>query len=168
MRLATEPSHQLKQLKGEEIREERDHLLVFSVADCRMALDVANILEVQVDVDAKKLRKPRGPITHSVPFRGFVIPGIAAKRAFGVEAETGRQMVVLDVEDQPVALLVDRLVGLYEMEPEGLLGLPLWLKRCSESPVQAAFEETGGALVLVLDGDRLFTREDADVLKSYG
>jgi len=163
-----ESSFQLKQLKDEEIREERDHLLVFSVGDCRMALDVNMILEVQVDVDAKELSEPEGPVSHSIPFRGFTIPGIAPQRAFGVQAETCRQMVILDIEDQPVALLIDRLVGLYEVEPEGLMLLPLWLKRCSGTPIQAAFEETGGALVLVLDGKQLFRREDVDILKSFG
>jgi len=162
------PSQQLDIMQGVMLHQEWDHLLVFTVADCSFALDVRGIIEVQVDVDARQLYEPVGPVTHSVPFRGFIIAGVSSERAFGVKCSMGNQMVVLDLEEQPVGLLVDRIVGLYEAGPAGVMRLPAWLQGCSQTPAVVAFQDSHGSLVLVLDGTRLFSRAEVDVLKSFG
>ena len=76
-------------------------------------------------------------------------------------------MIVLDVEEQPVALLVDKVQNLIEVDSDDFLDLPGWLHRCCESPVVGAVEGEDGELILVLATD-LFDREEIEILKEYG
>lgn len=150
----------------EDLRME--HYLTFRAGDNEYALSVWHVLEVLPDVTVKTLKKKKGAASFSVPFRGLSIPGVDANHIFGGEKCAWTQAVVLDVEEQPVALMIERVTGLLEVPPGTALSLPNWLKRHSGPWVSGILEREEGHLILLLDGAQLFKAGEIRQLKAFG
>jgi purine-binding chemotaxis protein CheW len=125
-------------------------VVVFRLGGDAYALDVARVREIVAYRAPRSL--PASEPWHAgvVPLRDEIVPVWELSLRLGVEPrpqEEGRVLVVVDAAE-PVALVVDAVVGIRELARDSLDPLPRW-------PEAAGIAEVDGMLVVVLDADRL-------------
>ena len=135
---------------------ERRRLLVLEVGGHRAGVPLANVREIMRPLPLAPLAgAPRFVLGLSV-IRGASVPvvDLGALLADGARAEGFGRFATLDVEGRAVALAVARVLGVAELEPGALSGMPPLLSHAAGEAVEALGLHDAG-LLLVLRAARL-------------
>jgi chemotaxis signal transduction protein len=125
-------------------------VVVFRLGGDAYALDVARVREIVAYRPPRSLPASEPWHVGVVSLRDEIVAVWDLSRRLGVEPrlpDAGRVLVVVDAAE-PVALVVDAVVGIRELARDSLEPLPRW-------PEAAGIADLEGTLVVVLDADRL-------------
>ncbi len=143
--------------------------LVFSVAEEKYAVEVVRVEEV---IEAYGITPvPRTPsyLLGIINLRGRIVPVLCVRRRFGFEAAvttTDTRLVVLQVRlgEELVSLgaVLDAVHGVVDISPSAIEKRPALGNSGDQHIAVTSIAKLENELLLVLDADRLLTREYLD------
>lgn len=125
------------------------------VGDTRCAIPLARVIEIALRVRTTPLPGVGAPVTGYVGYRGEAIPAVDLRHRLGAPApdRIDDHLVIARTARRPVALIVDRVVGVREVDPAAATPPP---KSAIAVAGLLALEDD---LLLVADLDRVLSLE---------
>lgn len=131
-------------------------ILELRLGDERYAVPLARVIEVAPRVALTELPGVASPIAGCIDYRGTPIPVIDLRARLERPARPGSltdHLVIARTDRRPVALLVDRAVGVAAIDPDAVAAAP------ESARVVGGVVRLEGGLLLVVDLDELLDLE---------
>ncbi len=116
----------LKEIREEESSEKR--LITFRMNDELIGVDITNVVKITMDMDITPVPKTKDYILGVMNLRGNIIPVVTLKKMLGLpegENPTRNTIIVVETEFGNVGLLVDKVEGALNVNPEDVQPPPM-------------------------------------------
>ncbi|CUH93702.1 chemotaxis protein CheW [Herbinix luporum] len=142
-------------------------LAVFLVDGEEYGLDIANINTVEKDFNIEYLPDSPKNVKGKIYLRGDEIPVYSLRSKFGIpekERDKDTRLLISSVKGMPIALEVDKVNGIMDIETTDVFDLPQVIKNNNTSYIKY-IAKSGGNLILLLDSDMLLDNEEINLLE---
>jgi purine-binding chemotaxis protein CheW len=126
------------------------------VGDARCAIPLARVIEIALRVRLTPLPGVNAPVSGYLGYRGAAIPAVDLRQRLGAPAAVRMEdhLVIARAARRPVALVVDRVVGVREIDAAAAVPPP------ASSIAVAGLLAVAGGLLLIADLDRVLSLEE--------
>jgi purine-binding chemotaxis protein CheW len=138
----------------ESIHIPKDQIVVFTLDEQLYALPLIAVIKVIHAIEIRHLPKAPEIITGIINVRGRIIPVVDIRKRFGMiihEIDLNDRLIIADTGKREVAILVDSVTGIIDLEPEQLK-LAKNSEPFAEHISGVAKTEEGMILIYDLDG----------------
>lgn len=145
------------------------HYLVFSLDDQSYALCIEAVDRVLRSVQLTRVPEAPEILVGLLNLRGTIVPVLDIRRRFNLpprELSIEDRMIVCETSSRPIAVIVDRVDGVFEFGEEGMLEGGKILPNMEERVEGVGI--TRNHTVLIYDIDRLFSLDDIRSLNIDG
>lgn len=107
----------------ESIHTSTDQIVVFTLDEQLFALPLIAVVKVIHAIEIRHLPKAPEIITGIINVRGRIIPVVDIRKRLGMltrEIDLNDRLIIADTEKREVAILVDSVTGIIDLEPRQL------------------------------------------------
>lgn len=140
---------------------------VFRLNEEDYGLDITQVNTVEKDINVIKIANSPKNIKGKINLRGEEIPVISLRRKFGFQdkdPDKDTRYLITYVDGRYIALEVDQVKGIKDIEQSDIFDVPQVLKSVNTSYLKY-IAKVDGDLILLLDSDRLLDIEEVKALE---
>ncbi len=141
--------------------------VVFKLGTEYYGVDIAAVVGIENSLNIIRVPNSAAHIKGIINLRGDVIPVYDLKCKFNMESKgtDGTNMVIVRIGDVSVALDVDQVEKIDNLEPSNVVEMPSLIKN-SETRYFDRVANVSGKLIVLLDIDCLLTEEERDAVRN--
>lgn len=141
--------------------------VVFRLGEQEFGVDINLVQSIEKQVDVVPVPNSMRYISGIVNLRGEVIPVMCLKEKFNMEDRTkGNNTVIVNLPDMKIALEVDEVIEIGELDPEKISPMPN-LAKSDETEYLDRVASIDNKLVILLDINKILSEEEAEGIKEF-
>lgn len=140
---------------------------VFQLNGEEYGLDITQINTIEKDLDIVNVPNLPENVIGKAKLRGNDIPVYSLRKKFGLpdkEPDTGTRYLITDTGDRQVALEVDLVKGIKDIDQSDIFDVPEVVKSSSTSYLKS-IADTDGDLILIIDNNLLLDDDEIKALE---
>jgi purine-binding chemotaxis protein CheW len=168
-RLPTEQAIERGMEKGSLEKKEERQILIFTVANEELALDISCVREVLRPQKTYPIPKTPDFIEGVIHLRGYIIALIdLRKRLIGkpMEEEPNKRIIVCRVNKSVVGLTVNSLREIITLSQQDILPTPEVVSMHTEADVILGIAKVGERIIPILDLEQILTKKEVTELSA--
>jgi purine-binding chemotaxis protein CheW len=141
---------------------------VFQLNGEEYGLDISNVKTIEKDMTIKKMANAPSNVKGKISLRGNEVPVYNLRRKFGFEdkkPDKFTRFLLSSSEGIDIAIEVDRVKGILDLEVSDLFDVPQIIK-CSSTSYIKAIAKADEGIIYILNSDFLLDNEERESLKS--
>ena len=143
--------------------------VVFTLGGQEFGVDINLVQSIERQVDVVPVPNSMKYISGIVNLRGEVIPVMSLKKKFSMDdsADTkGNNTVIVNLPDMKIALEVDEVLEIGELNAEKIVDMPRLAKN-EETEYLDRVASVDGNLVILLDINKILSEDEAKGVKEF-
>lgn len=143
--------------------------VVFTLGGQKFGVDINLVQSIERQVDVVPVPNAMKYISGIVNLRGEVIPVMSLKKKFSMDdtAESkGNNTVIVNLPDMKIALEVDEVIEIGELDPEKISPMPN-LAKSDDTEYLDRVASIDNKLVILLDINKILSEEEAEGIKEF-
>ena len=141
--------------------------VVFRLGEQEFGVDINLVQSIEKRVDVVPVPNSMRYISGIVNLRGEVIPVMCLKEKFNMEDRTkGNNTVIVNLPDMKIALEVDEVIEIGELDPEKISPMPN-LAKSDNTEYLDRVASIDNKLVILLDINKILSEEEAEGIKEF-
>ena len=143
--------------------------VVFTLGGQEFGVDINLVQSIERQVDVVPVPNSMKYISGIVNLRGEVIPVMSLKKKFSMDdsADTkGNNTVIVNLPDMKIALEVDEVLEIGELNAEKIVDMPRLAKN-EETEYLDRVASVDGDLVILLDINKILSEDEAKGVKEF-
>lgn len=140
---------------------------VFQLNNKDYGLDISQVNTVEKDMKILKMENAPKNIKGKINLRGEEIPVLSLRRKFGFsdkEADNETRYLITDVNGKHIALEVDQVKGINDIDQSVVFEVPQVVKSNNTSYLKS-IAKIDGDLILLLDSSKLLDTDEVKALE---
>lgn len=140
---------------------------VFQLNGEEYGLDINKVNTIEKDLVVSKMASLPKNVKGKIKLRGEEIPVYSLRRKFGIpdkDPDKDTRYLITDVKDMHIAIEVDNVKGIKDIEQSEIFNVPEVLKSNNTSYIKS-IANIDGELILLLDNDMLLDNGEMKALK---
>lgn len=141
---------------------------VFMLGEEEYGLDIMDVNIIEKPIPVKPVAGLPKNFKGIINLRGEEIPLYSLRRKFGLEdvqTDSDTRFIITSANNVPVAVEVDRMVEIAQLEPEQQYEAPL-IAKSTDTAYMKSVASIRGRLVILLDHDGVLSPEEQDKLQT--
>ena len=139
--------------------------VVFRLGDQEFGVDINLVQSIEKQVDVVPVPNSMKYISGIVNLRGEVIPVMSLKEKFNMESK-GDNTVIVNLPDMKIALEVDEVIEIGELQPDKISLMPK-LAKTENTEYLDRVASIDDKLVILLDINKILSEEEAQGIKEF-
>ena len=151
---------------GRHADVDRLQLVTFEVGEEEFAVDILAVQEINRMMQITRVPQSRREVEGVINLRGRIVPVVDLRERFGMERcehSNESRIIVVDVNDHTVGFVVDRVHEVLRIDSSIVEPAPAITTSVDSDYIQGV-GKLDDRLLILIDLERLFTREDAKQL----
>ena len=141
--------------------------VVFRLGDQEFGVDINLVQSIEKQVDVVPVPNSMKYISGIVNLRGEVIPVMSLKEKFNMEYQSkGDNTVIVNLPDMKIALEVDEVIEIGELQPDKISLMPK-LAKTENTEYLDRVASIDDKLVILLDINKILSEEEAQGIKEF-
>lgn len=143
--------------------------VVFTLGGQKFGVDINLVQSIERQVDVVPVPNAMKYISGIVNLRGEVIPVMSLKKKFSMDdtAESkGNNTVIVNLPDMKIALEVDEVLEIGELNAEKIVDMPRLAKN-GETEYLDRVASVDGDLVILLDINKILSEDEAQGVREF-
>lgn len=141
--------------------------VVFRLGEQEFGVDINLVQSIEKQVDVVPVPNSMRYISGIVNLRGEVIPVMCLKEKFNMEDRTkGNNTVIVNLPDMKIALEVDEVLEIGELNAEKIVDMPRLAKN-EETEYLDRVASVDGDLVILLDINKILSEDEAQGVREF-
>lgn len=141
--------------------------VVFRLGDQEFGVDINLVQSIEKQVDVVLVPNSMKYISGIVNLRGEVIPVMSLKEKFNMEDKSkGDNTVIVNLPDMKIALEVDEVIEIGELQPDKISLMPK-LAKTENTEYLDRVASIDNKLVILLDINKILSEEEAQGIKEF-
>lgn len=143
--------------------------VVFTLGGQEFGVDINLVQSIERQIDVVPVPNSMKYISGIVNLRGEVIPVMSLKKKFSMDdsADTkGNNTVIVNLPDMKIALEVDEVLEIGELNAEKIVDMPKLAKN-EETEYLDRVASVDGDLVILLDINKILSEDEAQGVKEF-
>ncbi len=143
--------------------------VVFTLGGQEFGVDINLVQSIERQVDVVPVPNSMKYISGIVNLRGEVIPVMSLKKKFSMDdsADTkGNNTVIVNLPDMKIALEVDEVLEIGELNAEKIVDMPRLAKN-EETEYLDRVASVDGNLIILLDINKILSEDEAKGVKEF-
>lgn len=141
--------------------------VVFRLGDQEFGVDINLVQSIEKQVNVVPVPNSMKYISGIVNLRGEVIPVMSLKEKFSMEDQSkGDNTVIVNLPDMKIALEVDEVIEIGELQPDKISLMPK-LAKTENTEYLDRVASIDNKLVILLDINKILSEEEAQGIKEF-
>ena len=141
--------------------------VVFRLGDQEFGVDINLVQSIEKQVNVVPVPNSMKYISGIVNLRGEVIPVMSHKEKFNMEDQSkGDNTVIVNLPDMKIALEVDEVIEIGELQPDKISLMPK-LAKTENTEYLDRVASIDNKLVILLDINKILSEEEAQGIKEF-
>lgn len=141
--------------------------VVFRLGDQEFGVDINLVQSIEKQVNVVPVPNSMKYISGIVNLRGEVIPVMSLKEKFNMEDQfKGDNTVIVNLPDMKIALEVDEVIEIGELQPDKISLMPK-LAKTENTEYLDRVASIDNKLVILLDINKILSEEEAQGIKEF-
>lgn len=141
--------------------------VVFRLGDQEFGVDINLVQSIEKQVNVVPVPNSMKYISGIVNLRGEVIPVMSLKEKFNMEDQfKGDNTVIVNLPDMKIALEVDEVIEIGELQPDKISLMPK-LSKTENTEYLDRVASIDNKLVILLDINKILSEEEAQGIKEF-
>lgn len=141
--------------------------VVFRLGDQEFGVDINLVQSIEKQVNVVPVPNSMKYISGIVNLRGEVIPVMSLKEKFNMEDKSkGDNTVIVNLPDMKIALEVDEVIEIGELQPDKISLMPK-LAKTENTEYLDRVASIDNKLVILLDINKILSEEEAQGIKEF-
>ena len=141
--------------------------VVFRLGDQEFGVDINLVQSIEKQVDVVPVPNSMKYISGIVTLRGEVIPVMSLMEKFNMEDQSkGDNTVIVNLPDMKIALEVDEVIEIGELQPDKISLMPK-LAKTENTEYLDRVASIDDKLVILLDINKILSEEEAQGIKEF-
>lgn len=141
--------------------------VVFRLGDQEFGVDINLVQSIEKQVNVVPVPNSMKYISGIVNLRGEVIPVMSLKEKFNMEDKSkGDNTVIVNLPDMKIALEVDEVIEIGELQPDKISLMPK-LAKTENTEYLDRVASIDDKLVILLDINKILSEEEAQGIKEF-
>ena len=141
--------------------------VVFRLGDQEFGVDINLVQSIEKQINVVPVPNSMKYISGIVNLRGEVIPVMSLKEKFNMEDQSkGDNTVIVNLPDMKIALEVDEVIEIGELQPDKISLMPK-LAKTENTEYLDRVASIDNKLVILLDINKILSEEEAQGIKEF-